>query len=228
MAIYYVATISRYVLVDAESEEEARNLGQVALQDLYADVRAHLGRDFALRIHTLHLATAKEIEVGSWHDMLAAREQRRQKSRAAFPLKQRAVLGLGIAALLLAVLPMLGADGGSYWGVPSAGDYTLPHFDLLPNDPLGLYSFAAAPLHALSLVPGFYYVIYYDDVFVARPYIRPFLFVLFWSVMGVGVVWASLRPPRKPIVHVERNPWTEDDLFNPTSDPEQRVNDDIS
>ena len=37
MTIYLVATLARYVLVEAESETEARRLGQPALHELYAD-----------------------------------------------------------------------------------------------------------------------------------------------------------------------------------------------
>ena len=45
MTTYLVATLARYVLVDAESESEARQLGQPALHALYADVRERLGKD---------------------------------------------------------------------------------------------------------------------------------------------------------------------------------------
>ena len=44
MTTYLVATLARYVLVDAESESEARRLGQPALYDLYADLRVVDGR----------------------------------------------------------------------------------------------------------------------------------------------------------------------------------------
>ncbi len=39
---YYVATLARYVVVEAENEAQARELGAAALHELYADVRAKL------------------------------------------------------------------------------------------------------------------------------------------------------------------------------------------
>lgn len=61
---YFVATVSRYVLVDAENEDEARRLGQVALHDLYADLRERMGKDVPVNIVTVRPATQDEIELG--------------------------------------------------------------------------------------------------------------------------------------------------------------------
>jgi len=67
MTTYLVATLARYVLVDAESESEARRLGQPALHALYADVRERLGKDVPIDIRTIREATQDEIDLWNWH-----------------------------------------------------------------------------------------------------------------------------------------------------------------
>ena len=74
MPQYYVATLARYVLVEAENSDQARELGRNALQDLYADVRECLSRDVPVNIRTVRLATADEIEICEWHRELIANE----------------------------------------------------------------------------------------------------------------------------------------------------------
>ena len=77
MTTYFVATLARYVLVDAENEMAARELGQAALHDLYADLRERLGRDVPIEIRTVREATADEIDLWTWHhDMLKAEAKR--------------------------------------------------------------------------------------------------------------------------------------------------------
>jgi hypothetical protein len=71
---YLVATLARYVLVDAANEDEARALGQVALHDLYADVRERLGKDVPINILTVRPATDSEIDLQRFHDEMMARE----------------------------------------------------------------------------------------------------------------------------------------------------------
>ena len=74
MTTYYVATLARHVLVDAENEDHARELGRAALHDLYADVRARLGRDVPINILTVRPATGDEIEFDRSHQEMLARE----------------------------------------------------------------------------------------------------------------------------------------------------------
>ena len=57
MPIYYVATLARYVLVEAENEAQARERGQSALSE-------HNG---TTEIRTVHLAKPNEIELAEWH-----------------------------------------------------------------------------------------------------------------------------------------------------------------
>lgn len=76
MATFYVATLARYVLVDADSEDEARHLGAAALHDLYADLRTNLGRDVPICIHTVRPATSDEIDMQRWHDRMVTTEQK--------------------------------------------------------------------------------------------------------------------------------------------------------
>ena len=71
---YLVATLARYVLVDAENEDEARRLGQAALHDMYADIRERLGNDVPINILTVRPATHEEIELQRFHDEAMARE----------------------------------------------------------------------------------------------------------------------------------------------------------
>jgi hypothetical protein len=74
MTMYYVATLARYVLVDAENETQARKLGHAALQDLYADLRERLGKEVPINILTIRVATSDEIEMMKWHHEMLARE----------------------------------------------------------------------------------------------------------------------------------------------------------
>ena len=64
MTTYYVATLSRYVLVEAANEEDARCLGRVALAALFADYRG----DLNIEIRTVRPATDEEIEFWQWHN----------------------------------------------------------------------------------------------------------------------------------------------------------------
>lgn len=76
MAVFYVATLARYVLVEAVNEDEARQRGAVVLYDLYADVRAKLGREVPIDIRTVRLATSDEIDLWQWHNRMIAAEQK--------------------------------------------------------------------------------------------------------------------------------------------------------
>ena len=84
MTTYLVATLARYVLVDAADEHEARTKGHAALHELYADLRERYGRDVPINILTVRHATDEEIELMRWHKEMVAREtewqSRRQKA----------------------------------------------------------------------------------------------------------------------------------------------------
>jgi hypothetical protein len=68
MTTYLVGTLARYVLVDANDEAEARALGQPALHEQFADIRARLGREVPINITTVRPATPDEIDLQRWHD----------------------------------------------------------------------------------------------------------------------------------------------------------------
>ncbi|MEX0704119.1 MAG: hypothetical protein WD069_18605 [Planctomycetales bacterium] len=68
MTTYYVATLARYVLVDAADECEARAKGEAALRDLGAAAPGD--------IRTIRPATPDEIELQRWHDEALARKAR--------------------------------------------------------------------------------------------------------------------------------------------------------
>ena len=66
MKTYYVATLARYVLVDADTDAEARRLGHAALHELYADVRERLGRDVPIDIQVIREAYIKSQQHEGW------------------------------------------------------------------------------------------------------------------------------------------------------------------
>ena len=74
MTTYYVATLARYVLVEADDETTAREVGHAALHSLYADVRERLGKDVPVEIRTIREATREEIELWNWHHQMLAAE----------------------------------------------------------------------------------------------------------------------------------------------------------
>jgi hypothetical protein len=67
MTIYYVATLARYALVDAENEVAARQKGQAALQELHAKSHKKLGHEVPINIRTIREATGEEIRLWRWH-----------------------------------------------------------------------------------------------------------------------------------------------------------------
>ncbi len=74
MTTYYVATLARYVLVDAADEAEAIAQARPALHELYADLRERLGREVSIEIRTVRPATDDEIDLWKWHHEMVARE----------------------------------------------------------------------------------------------------------------------------------------------------------
>lgn len=70
MTLYYVATLSRYVLVDALDDASAREIGLVAL---HSD---DVAQNTPLAIRVVRPATAEEIEFWTWHHDRLAREKR--------------------------------------------------------------------------------------------------------------------------------------------------------
>ncbi len=73
-ALYYVGTLARNVLVEADDEADARVRGQIGLDRLDADMPSRTRRDAPVRIQTVRLATPGEIELWNWHREMMARE----------------------------------------------------------------------------------------------------------------------------------------------------------
>lgn len=71
MTMYYVATLSQYVLVDAPDDVSARENGLAALQSERVERRT------PIEIRTVRPATADEIEFWNWHHDMLKREKRR-------------------------------------------------------------------------------------------------------------------------------------------------------
>ena len=82
MTAYYVATLARYVVIDAENGVQARERGAAALHELYADVRARYGREVPIEIRVVRPATTDEIEMVRFHERMLANERRRQQRPA--------------------------------------------------------------------------------------------------------------------------------------------------
>jgi hypothetical protein len=74
---YLVATLARYVIVDAVDEAEARSAGRTALHTLYADIREREGWDVPITIQTVRPATADEVDLWDWHHARVAEEKAR-------------------------------------------------------------------------------------------------------------------------------------------------------
>jgi hypothetical protein len=72
MRTYYVASLARYVLVEADSEDLARERGLVALRDLYE--REQPGRQAPIEVLNIRPASHEEIELGRWHQEMVERE----------------------------------------------------------------------------------------------------------------------------------------------------------
>jgi hypothetical protein len=69
---YYVATLARYVVVDALNEDDARAKGHAALVELYADRKDH-----PIEIRTVRPATPDEVALCAYHAVKVAGENAR-------------------------------------------------------------------------------------------------------------------------------------------------------
>ena len=77
MTTYYVATLAKYVLVESENEEQARELGRAALEKLHAEVGRRIGMEMPVNILVVRPATTDEIEFCRWGEEMLARESLR-------------------------------------------------------------------------------------------------------------------------------------------------------
>ena len=73
---FRVATLSRYVLVEATNETEARRLGETALRDLFPDLMQKT------TVRSVALATDDEIEFWKWHHDMLARDRDQQNENS--------------------------------------------------------------------------------------------------------------------------------------------------
>lgn len=76
MTMYYVATLASYVLIEADSADEARRLGRLALAALRIDARQPFSPDVPIHVHTVRPASADEIELWNWHHDKLSQEKR--------------------------------------------------------------------------------------------------------------------------------------------------------
>jgi hypothetical protein len=72
-AMFYVAALARYVLIEAENEEQARERGKPAIEELYAELRLR-HPNMQVDIRTVRPATTDEIEFCRWNEETLARE----------------------------------------------------------------------------------------------------------------------------------------------------------
>jgi hypothetical protein len=75
MTTDYVATLARYVLVEAENEGQAIELGRAALERLHAAAGQRNGKDLPVNIIVVRTATTDEIEFCRWGEEMLARER---------------------------------------------------------------------------------------------------------------------------------------------------------
>jgi hypothetical protein len=75
MTTYYVATLAKYVLVEAENEKQARELGRVELEKLHADAGRQIGMELPVNILVVRPATTDEIEFSRWGEEMLGRER---------------------------------------------------------------------------------------------------------------------------------------------------------
>jgi hypothetical protein len=75
MTTYYVATLAKYVLVEAENQGQARELGRVGLEKLHADAGRQIGMEMPINIHVVRPATTDEIEFCRWGEEMLAQER---------------------------------------------------------------------------------------------------------------------------------------------------------
>ena len=73
---FRVATLSRYVLVEAADETEARQLGETALRDLFPDLMQKT------TVRSVTLATDDEIKFWKWHEDMLARDRDQQNENS--------------------------------------------------------------------------------------------------------------------------------------------------
>ena len=79
MTTHYVATLSRYVVVETENEERGPRLGLDALVALFADLRLQPRQNVPIGIRTVRLAAEEEITFCQWHRESVAAERSNAK-----------------------------------------------------------------------------------------------------------------------------------------------------
>jgi hypothetical protein len=75
LTTYYVATLAKYVLVEAENEGRDRELGRVGLEKLHAEVGRRLGNDLPVNNLVMRPATTDEIEFCRRGEEMLAQER---------------------------------------------------------------------------------------------------------------------------------------------------------
>jgi hypothetical protein len=75
MTTYYVATLAKYVLVEAENKGQALELGRIGLEKLHTEVGRRHGRDVPVNILVVRPATTDEIEFRRWGEEMLVQER---------------------------------------------------------------------------------------------------------------------------------------------------------
>jgi hypothetical protein len=65
---YLVATLARYVLVDAANEDEACRLGYIALRKMFVDEAGPFAKEVPINLDTVRPATDDEIALQRAHE----------------------------------------------------------------------------------------------------------------------------------------------------------------
>jgi len=114
--------------------------------------------------------------------------------------RHRILLGIGIASLVLAVLPWLGF-GRFAFAMPGVG--LVPRLSFVnETDITGgrlLYAMMEMPLLFLCIIPSVPDLVLFAGEGV-QP-VRPFMVFVFWLVVGIVMVWIAVRPLVMPAAY---------------------------
>lgn len=80
MTKYLVATLSTYVLVEANDANEAKINARQPLNELLADACRRTGFSGEIPIQTVRPATGAEIELWNWHHAMLAQHAAQNKA----------------------------------------------------------------------------------------------------------------------------------------------------
>lgn len=105
---------------------------------------------------------------------------------------RRTLMYIGITSLVFALLPWLGL--GSYsFSVPGY-DFEFPRLELFHNE--FLWELLSLPLRCVALIAPLRPLVFFQGEGVIT--VRPLVVSLFWFLVGILLLWVSLRTLPRP------------------------------